>query len=178
MILTIVIGPMFSGKSTFIINKASETNDKYIVLKPIIDNRYSENMVVSHDKQQIKATSSNKLLNSLLLDNILKCKKIYVDEGQFFDDLYDFVEYLDEKKYTGELFVCGLNGDFKRKPIGKINSLLPRADDIIFLKGICSVCGKKSSFSKKIINVSDNYDQIDFGGSEKYHPVCGKCYLN
>lgn len=172
MKLTVVIGPMFAGKSTFIINKVEELKESYLAIKPLIDNRYSKDEIVSHDKKKIDAITVTNLFD-YINDNEINCyDNIFIDEAQFFNDIQETIEFL-EYNYNGNIYVCGLNADFKRKPIGYINAILSKADDIIFLKGQCFNCPESSSFSLKI---TCDDSQIDVGGEDKYRPVCGKCY--
>lgn len=171
MHLTVVIGPMFAGKSTFIINKINNLDGKYLAIKPSLDKRYGDSEIVSHDKKRIKAISIENLYNFFSKINISEYKNIFIDEAQFFSRLIDSIEFLE--KFNGNIYVCGLNGDFKRKPIGEINYLISRADEVKNLKGKCFKCKNPSSFSLKICGDSS---QIDIGGSEKYQPVCGSCY--
>ena len=52
--LELIIGPMFSGKSSRliqIIRKYKVLNKSILVIKPIIDNRYSHNShIITHDQ--------------------------------------------------------------------------------------------------------------------------------
>lgn len=175
MKLVLVIGPMFAGKSTFIFKKSKEfKKDEYLALKPSIDDRYGECEIVTHNKEKIEALNVKNLVKTFSTIDIRKYKCIFIDEGQFFDDLEIGIEVIDKLKFKGVVYVCGLNGDFKRKPIGQINNIIGRADDIKFLKGKCFNCENPSCFSLKIDNSVGK--QIDVGGAEKYQPVCGNCY--
>lgn len=174
MNLNVVIGPMFSGKSTFIINKTNSLLlTEYIALKPLIDDRYNKTDIVTHNKEKINAFSTNNLVKFFKKNNIKKYKNIFIDEAQFFNDLVKAIEFLDYINYKGNIYVCGLNGDFKRKSIGQIHNIISRANNIIHLKGKCFRCKRDSSFSLKI---DGNESQIDVGGADKYQPVCGNCY--
>lgn len=175
MKLFLVIGPMFAGKSTFIFEKSkSLVKNEYLALKPSIDNRYGESEIITHNKEKIFAFNIDSLVEFFTKIKINKYKNIFIDEGQFFNDLERGIELLDKINYKGTVYVCGLSGDFQRKPIGQINNLISRADDIKILKGKCFNCENDSCFSLKIdLSVSK---QIDVGGSDKYQPVCGSCY--
>lgn len=174
MFITIVIGPMFAGKSSFIFNRINTIKDSsHIAIKPIIDDRYDKNNIVTHDNKKISCVNIDNLLNYYKNNNINEYSNIFIDEAQFFNDLEESVKYLEDIKFKGNLYICGLNGDFKKKPIGKIHNLLCKADELINLKGKCFNCKNKSSFSLKL--TPDN-SQIDIGGADKYRPVCGKCY--
>ena len=174
MNLTIVMGPMFAGKSTFIINKTRILlSTEFIALKPSIDNRYGDVEIVTHNKEKINALSVESLYEFFSKVSIKKYNYIFIDEAQFFDDLEKAINFLDYIKYEGNIFVCGLSGDFKRKPIGEIHNLISMADNIIHLKGKCFRCDRESSFSLKLEGTDS---QIEVGGADKYQPVCGSCY--
>ena len=101
---------------------------------------------------------------------------IYIDEGQFFQGLKDFVikaAELDDKNIT----ICGLDGDFNRETFGEIIDLIPYSDSICKLTAICSICrnGTPAIFSKKIVN--DDSQIINVGALDKYIAVCRKHYL-
>ena len=84
--IEIICGPMFSGKTEELIKRAKKeiTSKKNIsVFKPSIDNRYSQNNIVSHNKNKIKCNiidSAKEMLNFSLNTNIF-----FIDEAQFFD---------------------------------------------------------------------------------------------
>lgn len=170
MKLYLIIGPMFAGKSTFIINQYN-LNNNCIAIKPLIDKRYSNNEIVSHDNEHIPCLITTNLMELKEKINFKDLEYLLIDEGQFFNDIEEFVLSLNE--YNIKIYIAALNGDFNRNPLGKIYKLYSRADDIIFKQGKCKMCLNKSSFSWKI-NLSKN--QIDIGGEDKYFPVCGDCY--
>ena len=101
---------------------------------------------------------------------------IFIDEAQFFADLYEFVKSAVET-HNKNVVVIGLDGDSDRENFGQIYKLIPLCDDIIKLKALCSVCkdGTPGIFSKKLINSSS---KIDVGSNGKYIAVCRKCYLS
>ena len=100
---------------------------------------------------------------------------IFIDEAQFFSDLYEFVK-LSVETYQKNVIVIGLDGDSDRNNFGQIHLILPICDDIVKLKALCSVCkdGTPGIFSKKITNSSG---QVDIGSINKYIATCRKCYL-
>ena len=182
MKLTLVLGPMFAGKTSFIINKFHQEHKLFkdiIALKPTIDNRYSDNEIVSHN-------DNLKSIPALIVDDLNQIEKtfldnfdiILIDEGQFFKNLNLWIRKMEN--FSGEIIISALNGDFKRQAFGEINLLISRADNLIFLQGQCHFCSRSSSFSlKKTIvksSTSQEENQIEVGGNDKYVPVCGSCY--
>jgi thymidine kinase len=99
---------------------------------------------------------------------------ILINEGQFFPDLFEFVnELLKEDK---KVYVCGLDGDFERKKFGQILDLIPLCDKVTKLTSLCSICknGTPGIFSKRI----STEKQQTVVGSDNYIPVCRNCYEN
>jgi len=167
MYLTLVLGPMFAGKTSFLINKYKESSEKILVVKFSNDNRYSDIEIVSHNGLKIPAISVNDLND---LSNVENYDVILIDEGQFYPNLNNWIRNLN---FNGKIYISALNGDFKREPFGDIPSLISFANDIIFLKGKCYHCPRQSCYSKKIVS---NQSQVDVGGIDKYVPVCEECY--
>ena len=177
MSLSIILGPMFSGKSTELIRKirlAKTINKKVLVIKPKIDNRYDDNKVVSHSfESEICQTVDN--LESLDLI-IINYDLIVIDEGQFFSDLKQYVlKWLDINHK--DIIIGGLDGDFERKPIGQILELIPYSDKCVKINSLCKMCnnGNEGIFTHRISKQLTN--QIEIGGSESYMPLCRKHFL-
>lgn len=176
--LDIILGPMFSGKTTKlleIIENLDSTNKKYLVIKPQIDDRYlndQKNFIVSHNfikKECIVTTDLKKILSELKPSQF---EYILIDEAQFFPDLYNFTVSCLEKLNIN-VIVTGLDGDYLRKPMGEILNLLPIADSITKLKSKCNTCGKEAIFTHRI---SAEKEQVIIGGSDKYIPLCRNHY--
>lgn len=169
---------MFSGKSTEIIREANRLlviGKKVLLINNKKDDRYDIDKICSHDKVMLDCLSYDKLMD---IDDEMydKYEYIIIDESQFFPDLYEFVTICVDVKMKN-LIVVGLNGDFERKNFGDISLLYPIADSIKLLKAMCMNCkdGTEAIFSKKI---TDDKNQTDIGSSDKYLPVCRKCYLS
>jgi thymidine kinase len=175
--LNLIIGPMFSGKTTSLIKIYKDnlkSNIKTLVINHSFDDRYNEgeNNLISHDKLSIPCIYL-KELRELYEDDkyFTDFECILINEGQFFKDLFQMSIVLVEK-YKKKIYISGLDGDFNRKKFGEILDLIPFCDNIQKLKGKCN-CGKESLFSKRITR---EINQISIGNSN-YEPVCRKCYL-
>ena len=181
--LHLIIGPMFAGKTTLLINKANSIienikPDEMMVINHSSDSRYCENTFVSsHDKVKIPCiamTHLNTLFNDTEsgnnINNISNINYIFINEGQFFPDLYDSIKKLlfDHNKI---IYICGLDGDYKQEPFPncKLLELIPYASSVVKLTANCYSCEKKAPFTKRIINSTD---VVLVGGSESYQPVC------
>ncbi len=170
--LELILGPMFSGKSSRliqIIRKYRTLNQKILIVKPDLDKRYSlESEIVTHDKIKEPCISCTKLND--IQNKINDYSIILIEEGQFFEDIYDnVIEWCKNKK----VYIAGLNGDAKKELFGNLYKLLPHADEITFLSALCKVCndGTPAIFTKKIIT---NNNIIEIGGEDLYTAVCRK----
>lgn len=175
--LEVIFGPMFSGKTTYIVQKYKQhklLDHKIAVINYMDDKRYSETELSTHDKITIKCIFIYRL--SELKDNteITNASVLMINEGQFFGDLQDFVLDMVEK-HKKTVYVCGLDSDFQRNKFGQILDLIPYSDNIVKLTSLCMYCkdGTKALFSKRITN---DESQIVIG-SDDYIPLCRKCYL-
>ena len=120
--LEVIFGPMFSGKTTYIVQKYKQhklLDHKIAVINYMDDKRYSETELSTHDKITIKCIFIYRL--SELKDNteITNASVLMINEGQFFGDLQDFVLDMVEK-HKKTVYVCGLDSDFQRNKFGQI----------------------------------------------------------
>jgi len=190
--LEIIIGPMFSGKTSYLVDiykKFSFLNIQTAVINHSFDNRYDNLFLSTHDKVQIPCIKTIQLMElwdnfNYTEDNInsiprindkLQIKNsnvILINEGQFFTDLEEFINIL--LKNNKIIYVCGLDGDFERKKFGQILDIIPLCDKVIKLNSLCSICknGNEGIFSMRL---TDEKEQIIIG-STNYISVCRKCY--
>jgi thymidine kinase len=188
--LEIIKGPMFSGKTTRLLDiykKYSFCEIETMVINYEKDNRYSDIFLSSHDKVMIpciKASHLNELVqfkenhtidpHSKYVNNFIKAKIILINEGQFFDDIVPWVTTAVEQ-YHKNVYICGLNSDFKRNKFGNWLDLELISDNIVMLHSFCSHCKKRPAiFSHRVKQETDVVEVI--GGAEAYIPVCRKCY--
>ena len=175
--LKIILGCMYSGKTSSLIriykyNKIAGIKTE--VINYIDDNRYDPVKMSTHDGIKIDCLKF-KNLNELFdkeSDLIEKTDSFIINEGQFFNDLYDVVNKL-VNEYHKVVYVGGLDGDFKMKKFGQILDLIPISDSVEKLTAICSLCKKKAAFTKRITKETV---QTMIGGADKYIPVCRNCH--
>ena len=182
--IEIILGCMFSGKSTEIIRRKRQLNSinkKVMVIKHSSDKRYHTDDVISHDQMSMNCFS---LTNLMIIHSIQNLKKIFsnsefiiIEEAQFFPDLFEFVTQAADE-YNKCVIVAGLDGDFQRNPFGNSDllRLIPHAEEVIKLKGYCQLCNDltPASFTRRIINSTE---QHLVGGKESYIPVCRKHHI-
>jgi thymidine kinase len=188
--LELILGPMYSGKTSKLLEIYKQCKFCEIsvcVINHSLDKRYHDTMLSSHDKVMVPCINVSNLRDlwfndgmidlNQLIDNsnyklIRSADVILINEGQFFDDLYDVVyDMLRNKKI---IYICGLDGDFERKKFGQILDLIPVCDNITKLASLCSICknGTPGIFSMRISNEKEQ----TIIGSENYLPVCRNCY--
>lgn len=177
--LELIIGCMFSGKSTLLLNKMRQhklLDNKVMAINHKIDNRYTENAIVSHDKDRFSALCVDSLMPLIQSQDYMEAVVICIEEGQFFCDLYEFVFHAveNDNKYV---IVSALDGDYNRKPFWNVLKLIPLADTVEKRNALCIECkdGTLASFSKKIVENRKN-ERICVGSQEKYIPVCRHHY--
>lgn len=178
--LEIIIGPMYSGKTSKLLEiykQCKFCDISVAVINHSYDQRYHETLLSTHDKLMIPCIQLNTLEswhNTVMYENkMLKdADVILINEAQFFQDLYDVV--IDMLKNNKKIYICGLDGDFERKKFGQILDLIPYCDKITKLTSLCSICknGNLAIFSLRITN---DIEQTVIG-SENYIPVCRTCY--
>jgi thymidine kinase len=174
--LELIIGPMFSGKTTALINiyhKEYENNNNIKVINFSGDTRYHDSMLSTHDKVMIPCVFANKIKDVCEEKMIVSSDIILINEGQFFPDLYETVFELIEK-HRKKVYICGLDGDFKREKFGQMLDLIPICDKITKLTANCVKCKLPAIFSKRL---TDDEQQVVIGSSN-YAPVCRDCYNN
>jgi thymidine kinase len=169
----VIAGSMFSGKTEELLRRlrrARIAGQNVEIFKPIIDNRYSESEVVSHDKNSIASTAVNSSGNILLLSSNVDV--IGIDEAQFFDNgLVDVCQTLANQGIR--VVVAGLDMDFKGKPFGPMPNLMATAEYVTKVHAICMKCGDLAYVSHRL---SDNNKLVLLGEQSVYEPLCRCCY--
>jgi thymidine kinase len=175
--IELIIGCMYSGKTTELIRRANRyktLGKKMMIFTHSLDTRYVENGIATHNRETMDAIPLNKLISIENSEDFKAAEIIFIEEGQFFTDLYDFtVKCADTYKKT--VIVSGLDGDYLRKPFQQIVDLIPHAEHVLKLNALCKECGDGTvaSFSKRIVQSSDR----ELVGSEgMYVALCRKHY--
>jgi len=187
--LEVICGSMFSGKSEELIRRvrrAQFAKQKVQVFKPALDNRYSEEAVVSHNGTSVTCKPV-KSAQEILAELLEQTEVVAIDEIQFFEnDIIDVVTTLANRGHR--VIVAGLDQDFRGEPFGPVPALMSIAELVTKLQAVCSVCGSPASRTQRLIDGKPaSYDDpiILVGASESYearcrhhHEVPGKSFLN
>ena len=171
--IEVICGSMFSGKTEELIrrlNRARIAQQKVEIYKPMIDTRYSEEDVVSHDSNSVASTPVESSLSILLMAT--EADVIGIDEAQFFDE--GLVEVCNTLANRGKrIIIAGLDMDFKGVPFGPMPALCAIAEDVTKVHAICVRCGNLAHVSHRIV-AGDK--QVMLGELQEYEPLCRHCY--
>ena len=165
---------MFSGKTEELIRRmkrAKFARQRVEIFKPSIDTRYSDEEVVSHDRNSIRSTMVDTSASILLLASDIDV--VGIDEAQFLDDGLPAV--CNELANRGiRVIVAGLDMDFKGVPFGPMPALCAIADDVTKVHAICMRCGSLAYVSHRLVNEEK---RVLLGEKAQYEPLCRECYL-
>jgi len=171
--IEVICGPMFSGKTEELLRRlrrATYANQRIAIFKPVIDVRYSELNIVSHDSNFYPSLMISKA--SDILKNKGTSQIVALDEAQFFDDLLP--EILENLAQEGiRVIVSGLDMDYIGKPFGPMPELLALADNVSKLTAICLVCGAEATHT---FRKTKGNQRIMIGAKDLYEPRCRKCF--
>jgi len=172
--IEVICGSMFSGKSEELIRRlrrAQIARQRVQIFKPKLDNRFSEDHIVSHSEMKIKSqlvTSSSQILDQL--DS--RTQVIGIDEGQFFDQ--PLVGVCNKMADMGKrVIVAGLDQDYRGRPFDPMPQLLAIAEYITKTLAICVRCGAPANRTQRMV---DNSDRLLVGASDLYEARCRLCF--
>ena len=173
--VTLITGPMFSGKTTALmnyINKAQHAGLKCLIIRHIIDNRHPPSILQTHGGHKIKEDKHSLFIITDSLFNISTISDIIcVEEGQFFDDIAEACH--NWAKSGKQVYVTALDGNSDQKMFEPIIKLIPYCDDIEKHHSVCMKCKRKSaSFTVK---KEETGPGIVVGGACMYSSVCRTC---
>ncbi len=172
--IEVIAGSMFSGKTEELLRRlrrAKIARQNVEIFKPMVDVRYSDEEVVSHDDNAIRSTPVESSGNILLLSGNVNV--VGIDEAQFFDE--GLVEVCHQLANQGiRVIIAGLDMDFKGKPFGPIPALLATAEYVTKVHAICMRCGDLAQFSHRL---SDEEKQVVLGEKNEYEPLCRCCFM-
>ncbi len=175
--LKVILGSMFAGKTSELIkvyNNYDVMGIKPLVINHSSDTRYSKNKLVTHDGVSIDSIFTTTLMS--IIEKYIETHEIFlINEGQFFEDLVECVKYLVNIK-NKKVYVCGLDGDYKREKFGQILDIIPFCDDVIKLKAMCNSCDSEGLFTIRLLDKTKNTEQVLIGDTDLYNSGCRKCY--
>lgn len=196
--LEIIIGTMFSGKTSYLLHKISqmiELDLRVLYINIDLDNRSDKNysthnvfLDITDCKKKDKIEKNLTMIKvgnlmHVLPETFLEYDVIMIDEAHFFKDLVLFTKMLlDNKK---NIFIGSLIADYMGNKFGNALELVPICNNIVKLDSYCVVCSKKKVYNKAVFSkkipgkgvsagdvVVNVVNVVDIGGADKYIPVC------
>jgi thymidine kinase len=171
--IEIIAGGMFSGKSEELIRRlrrAVIARQRVQVFKPVIDDRFASEDIVSRDDRRLKAIAV--ATSAELLARVeIGAQVVGIDEVQFFDD--GVVEVCMQLADAGiRVIAAGLDQDYIRRPFGPMPALLAVAEEVSKMHAVCVRCGGAAHYSQR---VSGGDAQVQVGDTS-YEARCRSCY--
>ncbi|EAQ39814.1 thymidine kinase [Dokdonia sp. MED134] len=171
--IEVICGSMFSGKTEELIRRlkrAQFAKQKVEIFKPAVDVRYDEEMVVSHDSNEIRSTPVPAAANIPILAD--DCDVVGIDEAQFFDD--EIVKVCNDLANRGiRVIVAGLDMDFKGNPFGPMPNLMATAEYVTKVHAVCTRTGNLAQYSYR---KAQGQDIVMLGETEEYEPLSRAAY--
>ena len=171
--IEVICGSMFSGKTEELIRRlrrAHFAKQKVEIFKPAIDVRYDNEMVVSHDANEIRSTPVPSASNIPLLAD--GCDVVGIDEAQFFDE--EIVTVCNDLANKGvRVIVAGLDMDFKGNPFGPMPNLMATAEYVTKVHAVCTRTGNLAQYSHR---KSKNDNLVLLGQINEYEPLSRAAY--
>lgn len=170
----VICGPMFSGKSEELIRRlrrAMIARKRVQVFKPVIDNRYSADEIVSHGDQRMKSevvTDAKAILNKL----DWRTQVVGIDESNFFG--MELVDVANQLADSGkQVLIAGLDTDYMGRPFHPMPELLALAESITKTLAICVRCGNPAKHTQRLV---ENENLIVVGAAGIYEARCRRCF--
>ena len=172
--IEVICGPMFSGKSEELIRRlrrAMIARKRVEVFKPRIDDRYSENEIVSHGDLRMQSQVVDDA--SQIFDRLdWRSEVIGIDESNFMGE--SLVEVAQRLADSGkQVIIAGLDTDYLGRPFAPMPDLLAHAESITKTLAICVRCGNPAKHTQRL---RGSEDLIVVGTSDMYEARCRRCF--
>jgi thymidine kinase len=172
--LEVITGSMFSGKSEELIRRlrrAQIAKQRVQIFKPALDNRYSDDEIVSHSAMKI-ASDNVASSSDLLADVKADTEVVGIDEGQFFDANLPAV-CTTMANQGKRVIVAGLDQDYLGRPFEPMPQLLAIAEYITKTLAICMVCGGPANHTQRLVA---SKERVLVGAVGTYEARCRHCF--
>jgi len=171
--MEIITGCMFSGKTEELIRRlrrAEIAKQKVKIFKPKIDNRFSNNSIVSHNEQSLPSLLIDNA--NEIIDQVQDVQVIGIDEAQFFDEV--LVSICNGLAQSGKrVIVAGLDQDYRGMPFEPMPQLLATAEYITKQLAICVICGNPADKTQR---KTAKAERVVVGAADLYEARCRKCH--
>ena len=172
--MEVICGPMFSGKSEELIRRLRRVEiarQRVQIFKPGIDQRFSEDHIVSHS--DLKIRSENVQTGAEVMARIdVRTEVIGIDEAQFLGmEIIDVALKLADM--GKRIIIAGLDTDYLGRPFHPMPELLAVADEITKTLAICVQCGNSAKHTQRLVA---SEDLIVVGATGLYEARCRRCF--
>jgi thymidine kinase len=171
--IEVVCGGMFSGKTEELIRRARRAQiagQAVVIVKPAVDNRYSDSNVVSHNETSLPGITVDTADQIVLLTS--SAEVVCIDEAQFFD--MRIIEVVNTLANDGKrVIIAGLDMDYEGKPFEPMPQLLAIAEYVTKLHAVCAESGMMANYSQRVV---ENEDQVLVGEKDAYEPRARHCF--
>ena len=178
MPLTVLVGPMFAGKSSRLLTFATRYASigmRVLVLNHASDTRYGDEEVITHDQRRVPCRRI-RTFNEIGDETLWQFDVVLVDEAHFFTGLVAFARrVVDDHRKT--LVLAGLDGDSSRTPFGELLDCIPMADVLERLTALCRRCANGTPGLFTFRHQGPHDQQVLVGGADRYETLCRRCYL-
>jgi thymidine kinase len=202
--LDLILGPMFSGKTTELVRRISRLNMPCITQGEVLVISHVNDLNRTKGKKVIQTHTGGNYpcealaeLGDLPPSKLNKAKYIFIEEGQFFPDLLNVIEWVET--LGKHVTVAGLNGDIHRRPFGKILELIPFVRNIEMKSALCCRCARNGgrleeahfshclpsstlNSSLHLVPITPEKEEkganyVKIGGADKYEALCRACFI-
>jgi thymidine kinase len=174
--IEVVCGPMFSGKSEELIRRlrrAEIARQRVQIFKPAIDQRYSDDHIVSHSDFKIRSESVRDVADLRAKLNP-RTEVIGLDEGQFLGPGNAVVDLAVNLADMGKrIIIAGLDTDYLGRPFHPMPELLAIADEIQKTLAICMQCGAPAKHTQRLVH---SEELVVVGAAGMYEARCRRCF--
>jgi thymidine kinase len=172
--IEVICGPMFSGKSEELmrrLRRAMIARKRVQVFKPILDDRYSKDEIVSHTDIRMKSEAM-KDVSEVLGRLDWRTQVVGIDEANFFGQ--GLVEIVSQLADSGkQVIMAGLDTDYMGRPFPPLPDLLTLAESITKTLAICMRCGNPAKHTQRLV---ESNDLIVVGAAGMYEARCRRCF--
>ncbi len=169
-------GPMWSKKTSKLIyfyRRAREIGKRVACFKPLKDDRYSQENVVSHNKDEIPATTIEDPLE--IWDKVFEGSDghtkrfdvILIDEAFMLPGIAEVCKQLFWRGFT--VIVSTLDLAYNLEPFEESMKLMAWATKVEKCHAFCEICGSPAYYSMR---TSEDHELVSIGGKDKYSPRC------
>lgn len=175
---TIYTGPMFGSKTTRLlgdIDRLKYKGDKVLIVKPKIDQRYSDGEIVSHNGGKVSAIcveSADEIIDHI--NNLNIYSVIAVDEAFMIKGIDRVL--IDYYKSGLSIIISSIQLDAKEIPFESIKNMMPFATKIEICPAVCTMCDQDAYYTAALFDMENTTQEERLGSNDKYEPRCFKHY--